>query len=80
VIFLLDYDRERGCLVDVRVFSEDDRERANEERLELELSLTKAGIVREVVLLEAADEDALRKTHRRYFEDLQELTGTPDGR
>jgi hypothetical protein len=28
---------------------------------------------REVVLLEAIDEDALRRTHRRYFEDLSEL-------
>jgi len=28
---------------------------------------------REVVLLEAATEDALRKTHRRYFQSPREI-------
>jgi len=32
------------------------------------------GIRHEVVLLEAATEDALRQTHRRYFETLSELS------
>ena len=30
------------------------------------------------VLLEAADEQAIRKTHRRYFADLDELAKMPD--
>jgi len=30
-------------------------------------------VEREVVLLEAVDQAALRRTHRRYFEDLAEL-------
>jgi hypothetical protein len=42
-------------------------------RLELELELNRLGKEREVVLLEAASEQALRLTHRRYFEDLSEL-------
>jgi hypothetical protein len=32
------------------------------------------GIDNEVVLLEAGSEEALRRTHRRYFENLTELT------
>ena len=28
----------------------------------------------EVVVLEAVDEEAIRTTHRRYFEDLESLT------
>ena len=42
-------------------------------RLDLEIELLRRGQVREVVLLEAASEEALRKTHRRYFEDLATL-------
>ena len=30
----------------------------------------------EVVLLEAEDEDAMRMTHRRFFEDLSQLMDT----
>jgi hypothetical protein len=42
-------------------------------RLEIELDLNRKGIDHEVVLLEAADENALRRTHRRYFEDLSQI-------
>jgi hypothetical protein len=35
--------------------------------------LHRDGIQREVVLLQAENEDALRKTHRHYFEDIREL-------
>jgi hypothetical protein len=35
----------------------------------IELDLNKRGVDHEVVLLEAASEEALRRTHRRYFED-----------
>jgi hypothetical protein len=74
VIFLMNYDRVSGCLIELRTFLDVDRERANHERIELEISLSRAGIRREVVLLEASDEDALRKTHRRYFENLNQLS------
>jgi hypothetical protein len=34
-------------------------------------------ITSQVVLLEARNETALRRTHRRYFEDLAELAESP---
>lgn len=46
---------------------------AEDERLDLELDLNRRGVQHEVVLLQAQDETALRRTHRRYFEDLSEL-------
>jgi hypothetical protein len=74
MIFLIEYDRVRGRLVKIKPFSDSDRETAEESRLNLELELNSKGIEHEVVLLEAASEEAVRQTHRRYFEDLSELT------
>ena len=36
-------------------------------------ALNAMNIDREIVLLEAEDESALRRTHRRYFEDMRQL-------
>jgi hypothetical protein len=44
------------------------------------LELNRKGIDHEVVLLDAASEDALRMTHRRYFEDLRQILGGPNGK
>ena len=74
MIFLIEYDRARGSLVTLKRFDDSRREEAWKERLEMELSLNRQGVDREVVLLEAETEEALRRTHRRYFEDLTELT------
>jgi hypothetical protein len=63
----------------LKKFPDSDHQKAEETRLELELKLNRQGIEREVVLLDATDEDALRKTHRRYFEVLGELASTPRG-
>ena len=65
--FLLNYDRQRGEIVTLRTFPESQREQAEEARLGLEIELSRAHVEREVVLLEAESEDALRRTHRRYF-------------
>ena len=73
MIFLIDYDRGAGKLVKFEKFKNVERERAKKARLALELRLNREGIEREVVLLEAASERALRKTHRRYFEDVAGL-------
>jgi hypothetical protein len=73
MLFLIEYERSRGRVVAIREFDELQREDAEIARLELELELNRRGEEREVVLLEAADEAALRRTHRRYFEDLLEL-------
>ena len=77
MIFLVEYDREQGRIVTIKSFSDSDREKAEGSRLELELEHNLKSIDNEVVLLEAATEDALRRTHRRYFEDLTELTSAP---
>ena len=71
MIFLIEYDRSQGRIVTFRAFADLDRRKAEDSRLQLELELNRLGTEREVVLLEAATEEALRRTHRRYFEDLQ---------
>jgi hypothetical protein len=73
MLFLVEYDRTRGEIASFESFGDTDREEAEDRRLELELDLSHRGIEHEVVLLEAASKEALRRTHRRYFEDLAEL-------
>lgn len=77
MIFLIEYDRTRGEIVTFRAFNDSERKNAEDARLEMELELNRLGTEREVVLLEAASEEALRRTHRRYFEDLAELVNSP---
>jgi hypothetical protein len=73
MIFLLDYDRLLGELAHVEVFDDADRGSAEDRRLKTELRQLRTGIRREVVLLQATSEQALRKTHRRYFADIAAL-------
>ena len=73
MIFLIEYDRDRGELVTFRSFDDVERKNAEAARLELELDLNRRGVEHEVVILEAASENAVRRTHRRYFETLEEL-------
>ena len=73
MIFLIEYNRSRGKIINFQSFNDKDWQRAEETRFERELSLNRAGIKHEVVLLEAESEMDLRRTHRRYFEDLEQL-------
>jgi hypothetical protein len=73
MIFLIVYDRPAGRVESLRTFSDSDRRDAETVRLDTELDLNRRRIDREVVLLEAETEAALRKTHRRYFEGVKEL-------
>jgi hypothetical protein len=73
MIFLVEYDRSRGELVSIRPYSDADRRVAESARLERELQLHRAELQREIVLLQAESEAALRETHRRYFEDIAAL-------
>ena len=77
MIFLIEYDRDEGRIVEIESFDDSDRQRAEESRLQLELKLNLNRVDHEIVLLEAATEEAVRKTHRRYFEELSELTTAP---
>ncbi len=76
MIFLIEYDRPQGRIVTFKTFDDLERLRAENTRLDLELKLNRIGINHEVVLLEAASEDALRKTHRRYFESLSQIANS----
>jgi hypothetical protein len=73
MLFLIQYDRRAGQLVKLERFTDDQRLMASMARLDLEIDLRRRGERHEVVLLEAASEEALRKTHGRYFEDLEGL-------
>lgn len=73
MLFLIDYERQNGRIVSLQTYSDLQRSEAEESRLALELDLRRRNVEREIVLLEAADEDALRKTHRRYFENWDAL-------
>ena len=75
--FLIEYDRDRGQLVTFHVFPDTEKQKAEDTRLAMELELNRCGTKNEVVLLEAASEAALRRTHRRYFEDLAALASSP---
>ena len=70
---LIDYDQKTGKLISSRAFAESEREIAESARFELELALHAAGGMREVVILRAASEAHIRRTHRRYFETWEQL-------
>jgi len=74
MLFLIQYDRNHGMIVQIQEFNDSERKKAADSRLNLEIELNRQGIEREVVLLEAESIEALRRTHRRYFEDACELT------
>ncbi|MFN0195660.1 MAG: hypothetical protein ACKVT0_02885 [Planctomycetaceae bacterium] len=57
-------------------YGDDQRKFVEEKRLNLELDLNRKGIAHEVVILEAASEEALHKTHQRYFADLEQIVSS----
>jgi len=73
MIFLIEYDRLEGRLVSKQEFADSDKVHAENSRIELEVSLNRTKTDHEVVLLQAPNEEALRRTHKRYFADLREL-------
>ena len=75
MIFLIEYDRSCGKLIQLQPFA--DAAHARTRRLQLELERMSSNVGHEIVILEAASESQLRKTHRRYFEGLEQLAN-PD--
>jgi hypothetical protein len=71
--FLIEYDRPSGTLVRFEQFQESERTLAQQARLSLEIDLNRQRVNHEIVILQAKDEAAVRKTHRRYFESLDQL-------
>ena len=73
MIFLIDYDRGSGTLMTCQPFHDNQNHLAEEMRLGLEIANLTNKLSHEIVLLEASTEDDLRRTHRRYFESVEEL-------
>jgi hypothetical protein len=73
MIFLIEYDRALGTLVQIKEFSADDLATATSVRLALELEQMRSKDEHEIVILEAESAHQLRKTHRRYFESISAL-------
>ena len=73
MLFLIEYDRAEGQLVALTTFDDSRQRIAEQAHLDLELDLHRRGVDREIVLLKAATEAAVRETHRRYFETGQQL-------
>lgn len=76
MIFLIEYNRQKGRIVKLDRFKDSDRLKAEQKRLKLELDLNRKKIEHEVVLLEAEKESVLRQTHRRYFETLRGIANS----
>lgn len=74
MIFLIEYNRKAGRLLNIVPFGDALLPEAQGSRLSLEIRNLTAGIANEIVLLEAPSESDLRRTHRRYFEPLEDLT------
>jgi hypothetical protein len=72
MIFLFEYDRPTRRTLLFKTFDDSDLARARHERLQIELDVNHRGLLmqHEVVLLQARDEQSLRRTHTRYFENL----------
>ena len=79
MIFLIEYDRSKGKIVTIRSFQDSEKSYAEKSRLSVELDLRREKREHEVVLLEAADEIALHRTHRRYFEDISQIVKSVNG-
>ena len=79
MIFLIDYDRPTGRTLRFKTYDDSERHMAQHDRFQNELDLNRQGLLleREVVLLEARDERALRRTHERYFRNLPESAESP---
>jgi len=80
MLFLIEYARSEGKVVKLKSFTDSERAEAQKQKLDIELALNRSGIEHEVVLLDAIDEDAIRRTHRRYFEDLSQIAESMNGK
>jgi hypothetical protein len=80
MIIVVSYDRKKGRVLRLERFSNDQRERAQTLRLELERGPGKENHEIEVVLLEAASEEALQRTHAKYFKTFHDIVNEPRSR
>lgn len=71
MIFLVEYNRKKGKLVQLRAFSH--WKTAFKARWRLEIINKRKGFPHEIVFLEAESVEALKKTHGRYFYSPEEM-------
>jgi hypothetical protein len=76
MIFLIEYSRQNGKIIQLFEFKDSAQADAENARLNLEMKISNAKIPHEIVLLQAHTLEALKQTHRRYFENLEELART----
>ena len=74
MIFLFEFDRPTRRTVLYKTFADTELNTAFDEHLKIELDLNRRGLLmqHEVVLLQARDEKAIRRTHGHYLENLPE--------
>lgn len=73
MLFLIQYNRKLGHIVNIKSFEDIKRQVAENTKLDMEIKLSRVDNIDEIVLLEASNEDALRITHGRYFDNIKEL-------
>ena len=73
MIFLIEYDRPKGQIIQFNSFENSKKHEAEQLRRNIELQLNRSAISHEVVLLDAASKKDLRRTHRRYFENKDQI-------
>lgn len=73
MIFLINYDRHLGALVSIEEYSDKERAKATQAKLQLEIDLLSKSGQYEVVLLEAPSRESLQITHRRYFASFEDM-------
>jgi hypothetical protein len=73
MLFLIEYDRRRGEIINMSTHQDEERALVDAARLQMELWLRQGRGKREVVVLEAANEEALRKTYAQYFKSANAL-------
>ncbi|MCC6696845.1 MAG: hypothetical protein IT365_14535 [Candidatus Hydrogenedentes bacterium] len=73
MVFLIEYNRPEGRVVSMQRFEDAELSCAYDAQLELELALLHRGIAHEVVILQAASEEQLRRMNMRYFCSPEEI-------
>lgn len=70
--YVLIYDQEKGKILDIEAYGRDGGDAALARRFELDRAWAASPKV-EVVLLSAESEEALQRTHGRYFKSVGQL-------
>jgi hypothetical protein len=76
MIFLIEYNRSKGRIIQLLKFRDSERRIAQGARLNLELGSLHNKTDNEIVLLQAKDEESLHRTHQRYFKEAAEIRST----